>query len=221
MSKAKTIGVILSGCGVYDGSEIHEATLTLLALSQRGFDAKVYAPDQNQMHVVNHVTGQPATEERNCLTEAARIARGQISPLSELDLRDLDGIVIPGGFGAAKNLCNYATAGTDLEVNPELEKVLKQAHEQGKPLGFICIAPIMIPKVFGPGVRATLGAKGDDSAAFIKMGGEHVECGVELAVLDEKHKILSTPAYMVAQTISQAHTGIDQLIAKLAELLDA
>ena len=139
---AKTIGVILSGCGVYDGSEIYETTLTLLALSQRGLNAQIFAPNENQMHVIDHLQGQPSQENRNMLVESARIARGQISPLEEADARKLDGIIVPGGFGAAKNLCNYATAGVELEVLPMLATLLKNTHEQQKPLGFICISPI-------------------------------------------------------------------------------
>ena len=216
---AKTIGVILSGCGVYDGSEIYETTLTLLALSQRGLNAQIFAPNENQMHVIDHLQGQPSQENRNMLVESARIARGQISPLEEADARKLDGIIVPGGFGAAKNLCNYATAGVELEVLPMLATLLKNTHEQQKPLGFICISPIMIPALFGPGVRATLGAKGDDASAYVKMGGEHLECAVEQIVYDENHRILTTPAYMLAQNIAQAHIGIDTLVNRMADLL--
>lgn len=219
MPSTKTVGVILSGCGVYDGSEIHEATLTLLALAQRGLQAQVFAPNQNQMHVIDHVQGAPTQDTRNILVESARIARGQVSDLTQADARKLDGILVPGGFGAAKNLCNYATDGTDLKVLPELSQLLKAVYEQKKPLGFICIAPIMIPALFGAGVRATLGAKGDDAAAFVKMGGEHLECAVEHFVYDEQHNILTTPAYMLAQNIAQAHAGIDGLVGRMSELL--
>lgn len=220
MTRVKTIGVILSGCGVYDGSEIHEATLTLLALSQRGLNAQIFAPNENQMHVVDHLQGQAKQETRNVLEESARIARGQIAPLEEADARKLDGILLPGGFGVAKNLCSYAQAGVELEVLPALLTLLQTAHQQEKPLGFICIAPILIPAIFGPGVRATLGAKGEDASAYVKMGGEHIECAVEHIVYDEKYKILSTPAYMLAQNIAQAHIGIDNLVNKMAELLE-
>ena len=216
--KAHTVGVILSGAGVYDGSEIHEATLTLLALAQRGVYYKIFAPDRNQMHVIDHTKGETTEETRNVLLESARIARGNIEPLSLANAHELDGVILPGGFGVAKNLCNYAEKGTDLEVIPELDQFLKTMHQLKKPMGFICIAPIMLPKIFGAGIRGTLGAKGDDARAFSKMGGDHLECCVEQCVYDETFKVLSTPAYMTAQNIAQAHLGIDRLVQQMSEL---
>ena len=106
---SKNILVILSGCGVYDGAEIHESVLTLLALARHGASVTIAAPNKDQMHVINHATGDVMSESRNVMVEAARIARGQITDLSEIQSGDYDAVFIPGGFGAAKNLCTFAT----------------------------------------------------------------------------------------------------------------
>jgi len=241
------VGIILAGCGAAaDGSEIHEATLTMLALSQRGIHYQVFAPNIDQYDVVNHINGETLDEQststnttpnhtshRKVLIESARIARGYIKPLSAADANELDGLIIPGGLGVTKNLCNYykLTATAQLEniegeinkdhfqIVPELEQLIKKIHKLHKPLGFLCIASIILPKLFGEGVRATLGSKSEDARAFSKMGGDHLECAVEHIVYDESLKIISTPAYKTAQTIAQAYQGIDRLVEKMHELL--
>ena len=147
---AKKIGVVLSGCGVYDGAEIHESVLTLLALDRRGASAVLCAPDTPQMHVVNHLSGQ--VEEgasRNVLVESARIARGAIRDLATVKADELDGLVLPGGFGAAKNLCDFAVKGADCSVHPEVARLVREVHAQGKPVGAVCIAPVLVAKVLG------------------------------------------------------------------------
>lgn len=151
----KKIGVVLSGCGVYDGSEIHETVLTLLALSRQGADVICFAPDKTQADVINHLTGEPMAESRNVLIEAARIVRGDIHPLAQADAAELDALIVPGGFGAAKNLSTFATEGTACHVDPDLKALSLAMHAAGKPQGFICIAPAMLPKIFDFPLRST------------------------------------------------------------------
>ena len=153
----KKIGVILSGCGVYDGSEIHEAVLTLLAISRSGAQAVCFAPDKQQVDVINHLTGEAMTETRNVLIEAARIMRGEIRPLAQADAAELDALIVPGGFGAAKNLSNFASLGRECTVDRELKALAQAMHQAGKPLGFMCIAPAMLPKIFDFPLRLTIG----------------------------------------------------------------
>ncbi len=216
----KKIAVILSGCGVYDGAEIHESVLTLLALEQNGLDYQCLAPNIEQMHVINHLTGNVAEgESRNVLVEAARIARGNIKDLAEAKESDFDAAVLPGGFGAAKNLCDFAVKGSDCTVNAELERFIKAMAAAKKPVGFICISPAMIPKLYGEGSKLTIGNDKETAEAIEAMGGVHMACPVEDIVYDEEHKLLSTPAYMLAGSVSEAASGISKLIAKLASLL--
>lgn len=216
----KKIAVILSGCGVYDGAEIHESVLTLLALEQNGLDYQCFAPNVEQMHVINHLTGDVAEgESRNVLVEAARIARGNIKDLAQAKESDFDAAVLPGGFGAAKNLCDFAVKGSDCTVNPDVEKFIKAMAAAKKPVGFICIAPAMIPRLYGEGSKLTIGNDKDTAAAIEAMGGVHMACPVEDIVYDEERNLLSTPAYMLAGSVSEAASGISKLIAKLASLL--
>lgn len=216
----KKIAVILSGCGVYDGAEIHESVLTLLALEQNGLDYQCFAPNVEQMHVINHLTGDVAeAESRNVLVEAARIARGNIKDLAQAKESDFDAAVLPGGFGAAKNLCDFAVKGSDCTVNPDLERFIKAMDAAKKPVGFICIAPAMIPRLYGEGSKLTIGNDKDTAAAIEAMGGVHMACPVEDIVYDEERNLLSTPAYMLAGSVSEAASGISKLIAKLASLL--
>jgi enhancing lycopene biosynthesis protein 2 len=207
------VGVILSGCGVFDGSEIHEAVLTLLALQKAGANISFFAPDKAQMHVVNHFEGSPTDEARNILVESARISRGNISPLSDADVHDLDAILIPGGFGAAKNLSTFAVAGPSMSVTPSLERLLKQMHKAGKPMGFLCISPVIAAKLFGKQkVEVTVGAKCDASEAIESMGGIHVEKSAAEYHVDEKNNIISTPAYMIGQNMVDIEPGITGLV---------
>lgn len=216
----KKIAVILSGCGVYDGAEIHESVLTLLALEQNGLDYQCFAPNIQQMHVINHLTGDVAEgESRNVLVEAARIARGNIKDLAEAKASDFDAAVLPGGFGAAKNLCDFAVKGSDCTVNSDVERFIKAMAAEKKPVGFICIAPAMIPRLYGEGSKLTIGNDKDTADAIEAMGGVHMACPVEDIVYDEERNLVSTPAYMLAGSVSEAASGISKLVAKLASLL--
>ncbi len=216
----KKVAVILSGCGVFDGSEIHESVLTLLALDRANAQVVCAAPDVPQHHVVNHLTKEPVPGEmRNVLVEAARIARGQIVPLSRLNVRDVDAIILPGGFGAAKNLCSFALAGAKHTVNPEVAKVLREAHQAGKPLGFICIAPAIAAQLFGAEkVEFTIGTDAGTAQAMSAAGGQHVNCNVRNVVVDRRLKIVTTPAYMLASRITEAEAGINKLVQAVLEL---
>ena len=216
----KKVGVVLSGCGVYDGAEITESVLTLLALSRGGAQAICFAPDKVQSDVINHLTGEAMADSRNVLIEAARIARGDIHPLNMAKAEALDALIVPGGFGAAKNLSNFAAQGSQCEVDDDLKALAQQMHQQGKPLGFICIAPALLPKIFDFPLRLTIGTDIDTAEVIEEMGGEHVPCPVEDIVVDEDNKIVTTPAYMLAQTIAEAAAGIDKLVARLLVLTE-
>ncbi|MDR2676077.1 MAG: isoprenoid biosynthesis glyoxalase ElbB [Opitutaceae bacterium] len=213
----KKVAVILSGCGVFDGSEIQEAVITLLAIDRAGAAAKCFAPDVAQMHVVNHADGKVAEGVwRNVLEESARIARGNIAELAALRVDEVDAIILPGGFGAAKNLCDFATAGAAMTVMPGLERLLTEAHAAGRPLGFACIAPVIAAKVFGAqGVQVTIGNDRDTAAAIEAMGAKHVECPVEAVVADRSRKIFTTPAYMLGPGIRHVAAGIEKLVAEV------
>ncbi|MCF8578662.1 isoprenoid biosynthesis glyoxalase ElbB [Enterobacter ludwigii] len=216
----KKIGVVLSGCGVYDGSEIHEAVITLLALSRNGADVVCFAPDKSQADVINHLTGEPMAETRNVLIEAARIVRGDIHPLNQANASVLDGLIVPGGFGAAKNLSSFASQGAECHVDPDLKALSCAMHAAGKPQGFICIAPAMLPKIFDFPLRLTIGTDIDTAEVVEDMGGEHVPCPVDDIVVDEDNKIITTPAYMLAQSIAEAATGIEKLVDRVLVLTE-
>lgn len=216
----KRVGVVLSGCGVFDGAEIHESVLTLLALDRAGAQVHFFAPDKPQMHVINHLTGEESRESRNVLVESARIARGNIQPLSQADAGDLDALIVPGGFGAAKNLSSFATQGAECSVDAELQRLVQQMHQAGKPLGFICIAPALLPKLLGVHTRLTIGNDPDTAEAIDAMGGEHVVCPVDDIVVDLDQKVVTTPAYMLANSIGEAAQGIEKLVARVLELAE-
>lgn len=217
-SKSKTVAVILSGCGVYDGAEIHESVLTLLSIEQQGACYQCFAPDVSQHHVINHLTGEEADEKRNVLTEAARIARGDIKPLSALKVGDFDAVILPGGFGAAKNLSDFAFSGAELRVQVDVMVAVKAFAEAGKPVGLICIAPAMAGRIFGKGVCATIGNDQETAAAIEQTGVEHKECRVDDIVVDENHRLVTTPAYMLAESITEAAAGIQKLVARVLEM---
>jgi enhancing lycopene biosynthesis protein 2 len=214
----KKIAVILSGCGVSDGSEIHEATLALLAIRQAGCDYSVFAPDKEQTEVVNHYTGAKTKEKRNILAESARISRRKALPLSELHLEQFDALVFPGGYGVAKNLSDFAYKGEKYSVIPEIKKILLSANEMKKPIGAMCISPVLLAKVF-EGCTITLGAVNDASEAVEKNGAKHVVTTHGETVVDEKYKLVSTPAYMLEANIEQIAEGADNLIKELLKLV--
>ncbi len=215
------IGVLLSGCGVYDGSEIHEAVLTLLELDKRNCEIVMVAPDKTQMHVVNHLTGEVMPgEERNVLVESARIARGAITNIDSLNPTELDALVLPGGFGAAKNLCDFAVAGVDSSVDPAVARLLKTVHEMGKPIAAICISPAVVAGALGEiNPELTIGNDKATAQALEAMGAMHFQCPVEGFHVDKKNKLISTPAYMLGKRISDVHTGISNMIDALMELI--
>ncbi|MBO6739944.1 MAG: isoprenoid biosynthesis glyoxalase ElbB [Phycisphaerales bacterium] len=213
------VGVILSGCGVFDGSEVQEASATLISLAQHGIEYQCMAPDR-EFDVIDHRTQEPTGEKRNVLTESARIARGEILDLRDVKGGDYDAFFLPGGFGAAKNLCTFAIKGSDCEVDPQVERVLREASDAGKPIGFICIAPALGAKVFGDkGVRVTIGHDAGTAEAIGKTGATHVEADAEQIVIDEDHNIASTPAYMEAKSPAQVYAGINALVENIASRL--
>ncbi len=216
----KKIAVILSGCGVFDGSEIHESVLVLLALDRAQAQAVCAAPAIPQYQVVNHLTNQPApTDRRQALAEAARIARGKIVPLAELKVDDIDGVILPGGFGAAQTLCDFAVKGTGYTVHPEVERFLRAVRRANKPMGFVCIAPAVAARLFGPEkLEFTIGTDAQTAKALEAGGGRHLPCTVHNAVVDRRLKIVSTPAYMLAQRITEAEAGINKLVESVLDL---
>lgn len=214
----KKVAVILSGCGVYDGAEIYESVITLLRLDQRGVDVQCFAPNISQHHVINHLTGEEMPETRNVLVEAARIVRGEIKDIREANAEDFDALIVPGGFGAAKNLSDFAVNGAQLTVQPDVLALAQAFAAANKPVGLICIAPSMAAKIFGPGVVCTIGNDADTAAALTSMGAQHEECAVDDIVEDSQYKLITTPAYMRAQSISEAASGINKLVDRVLEL---
>lgn len=214
----KKFAVVLAGCGVFDGAEIHEATLALLAIKQRDADYQCFAPDILQHHVINHITGEEMDEKRNVLIEAARIARGDIKPLSEYDPRDFDALIFPGGFGAAKNLSSVAFDGPDAKVDPDVEKAIKETHKAGKPIGALCISPTFIAKVLGD-VKVTIGQDEGTIQAIEKMGGHHVKTNHGEIVVDEKNKVFTTPCYMLDANIVNIYDGAYNVVFEMLKYM--
>lgn len=216
---AKTIGVLLSGCGVYDGAEIHEAVLTLLALDRAGADIVCMAPDVAQMHVINHLTGEESGETRNVLVESARIARGAIRNLKDVSAAELDGLIIPGGFGAAKNLSDFAVKGAQAEVNPEVKRIISEMSAAGKPVGAICIAPATLTRAIADRhPEVTIGNDVGTAAAIESMGGRHRACTVDTIHVDEANRIVTTPAYMLGPSIKDVAVGIEKLVTQVMSM---
>jgi len=217
----RNVAVILSGCGVFDGSEIHESCAALLALQRAGAEALVCAPTGPQMHVMNHLTGEPEEDaSRDILIEAARIARGEITPLAEVDPTAVDAVLMPGGFGAAKNLCDFATAGAECTVHPEVQDFLIRARRADKPIGAMCIAPVILARVFGADrhVHLTIGNDPTTADLVTRMGAEHVECAATDVVVDKPNRVVTTPAYMLADNIGDVFAGADKFVDKLLAL---
>ncbi len=216
---SKKVGVLLSGCGVFDGAEIHESVLTLLALDRAGAQIICMAPDIEQMQVINHITQEPMEEKRNVLIESARIARGEIKDLKDVLAAELDALIMPGGLGAAKNLSDFAVKGPEASVNPEVERILKEMVEAGKPVGAICIAPATLTKALSEKKpEITIGNDVSTASAIEAMGGKHSECTVDMIHVDEKNKIVSTPAYMLGPGIKEIAVGIEKLVDKVLAL---
>lgn len=216
------VAVVLSGAGFYDGSEIYETVLTLIALDKAGVQVTCLAPDKN-FTVVNHLKGEPTDQERNVLVESARIVRGKVSDLAAAEPNDFDAVILPGGYGAAKNLCNYAAKGAACEVDPLLRKFLTGMNRAGKPIGAICIAPIILAKALGMNgsPRLTIGTDPETANHIESFGAEHISCPVDDVVIDAEQKIVTTPAYMLAHRIGEAAQGINKLVHEVLKLAQA
>lgn len=213
------IGVCLSGCGVFDGSEINEAVIALLALDRAEVEVLCMAPDV-EFSVIDHVKGEETGERRNVLTESARISRGKITDVAVVRPDSLDALLFPGGFGAAKNLCDFASKGAEAQVHPEVARLVREMHSAGKWIGGICIAPAMLAavmrdeKIHG---SVTVGNDADASSAIESMGVSHVECPVDEFRVDERNRIVTTPAYMYEAGLAQVSVGIERLVGELVE----
>jgi enhancing lycopene biosynthesis protein 2 len=216
----KKIGVLLSGCGVMDGSEIHEATLTLYFLDKQDAEIVCMAPNKDQFDVVDHLASSPTAEKRNVMKEAARIARGEILDVKTVKADDIDAVIIPGGFGAAKNLCTFAKDGADCKVDPDVARLLKDLHQKQKPIGALCIAPAVIAGLFGSELapEITIGSDPGTAATLEKMGAKHQAAKVDEIVVDSKNRIVTTPCYMLAQSIKEVGAGAEKLVAKIMEM---
>ncbi len=213
-----TIAVILSGCGVFDGSEIHESVFVLQALDALGYQYQCLAPDDD-MAIINHMTQQEEEGQRNSLIESARIARGDCKPLGQANPEDYVAAIFPGGFGVAKHLSTFAAEGADCSIHQEVLKFAQAMAQSQKPQGFLCIAPVLMPKIYGKGVRLTIGNDSSTIEAIEAMGGHHQEAKVDEVVIDEGYRAVSSPAYMLATSITQAHHSVTALVHKLDELI--
>lgn len=215
------IGVLLSGCGVYDGAEIHESVITLIALARRGHQVVVLAPEVPQREVIDHHRGKPVVgESRSVRIEAARIARGPV--LTPDDAGALDGLILPGGFGAAKNLSDFAIRGVACEVEPATAALVRRMFQEGKPVGAWCIAPVAVIAATlrgEPRVRLTIGSDAGTAEAVEAMGAEHISCEMDGVVVDERHKLVTTPAYMLEGNIAQVADGIERAVEAFSNLL--
>ena len=212
------IGVCLSGCGVNDGAEIHESVITAHTLDKAGVEILFTAPNMEQAKVVNHLTGDEMGDSRNVLVESARIARGNIIDLAELTANNMDALIFPGGFGAALNLCDFALKGADCEIHPEVNRIIQEMLQANKPLGFICIAPTLFARAAKNANKTAIITIGNDQATadqIEKLGSQHIACTVDDFAVDEENKIVSTPAYMLAGSISEAASGIEKLVQKI------
>ena len=215
----KKIAVLLSGCGVFDGAEIHEATLSLLAISRQGASYEIFAPDINQHHVINHITGEEMDETRNVLVESARIARGKIKDLKEFNPSSFDGLLLPGGFGAAKNLSTWAFEGANATVLPEVEKAITGMVALRKPVGALCISPVILAKVLGK-VHLTIGDDEGTIDAIESLGSIHVQTTHGEVVVDPDFNLVTTPCYMLDATISQVAEGANNVVDAMIKLMD-
>ena len=213
----KKIAVILAGNGVFDGAEIHEATLTLYAIAKHNATYEIFAPNINQHHVINHITGEDMPEKRNVLVESARIARGKITDLAKFDASHFDALIFPGGFGVAKNLCSFAFDGANCKVNKDVEKAIRSMIEQKKPVGALCIAPVLLAKILGD-VELTIGQDKGTADAIKSMGATHKETTHGDVIVDKNYKVATTPCYMLDATIAQIGDGANNLVKAILEM---
>ena len=219
MKQMPRFAVILSGCGRADGSEIHEATLALLAISEQNCSYSCFAPNIPQASTINHLTSMPSKDKRNVLEESARIARGDISDLSKLDINEFDCILFPGGLGAITNWCDFNQKSLDCNVNEEIKNILELAYKNKKIIGAMCIAPVLLAKVLGKnGITLTIGNDAKIKSLIEQTGAIHQETDATSACVDEKHHIVTTPAYMLASSIKEVSIGAKSLVKSMMEL---
>lgn len=219
------VGVLLSGCGVLDGSEVYESVLTILALERAGADVAAVAPDIDMSEVINHYrgtdvrTGEAGGPARSVLGQSARIVRGKITSLTEVSAHDFDALIIPGGYGVVKNLCTFANDGTDAHVEENVRRIIVEMVSLGKPIGAICIAPVLVALCVGERAPSlTVGNDAKIAVALQRLGATHTETTVDEIHVDEKLRIVSTPAFMLANHAIEAEAGINKLVNKVLEL---
>ncbi len=213
------VGLVLSGCGVNDGSEIHEAVITMLELDKAGAEVVLMAPNIDQLHVINHATGEEMDDSRNVLIESARISRGNIEDIAGVTSDNLDALIFPGGFGVSKNLSDYAMSGMECSVNPDVLRLSREVHNDQKPIGVICIAPAIMANILAGDTKLTIGFDEQTAADIDAMGAKHVLCPVDEIVIDKEKKVVSTPAYMEAKSIKEAASGIEKLVAEILSMI--
>ena len=222
-AEKKKIGVVLSGAGYLDGSEIHEAVLTLLAIDQAGAEAVIFAPS-GTLDEVDHISAEATGRQREVLVEAARIARGKIQDLSVVKGSELDGWVFPGGYGAAKNLCDFATKGEDATADKEVARVVREALAGSIPVGACCIAPALlavVTKRSGPKLKLTIGQDEETAKALTAMGATHEKAAVTEAVVDEEHRVVTAPAYMYGDaSVAEVFAGIEKMVRQVVAWTD-
>lgn len=214
----KKVAVILSGCGVFDGSEVYESVCTFIALEKAGASYQCFAPNIPQTRVMNFITQEPMNESRNVLVESARLARGNVKDLATINVNDFDALILPGGFGAACNLSDFAEKGADCVIAPEVKTVINIFKNEKKPVGFICIAPAIAAKIYGDNLKCTIGNDKDTASALEAMGAKHQECTVDNIVVDQQHKVVTTPAFMLGQNISEVSAGIEKLVKQVLSM---
>lgn len=225
----KQVAVLLAGSGVYDGSEIHEAVFALLSIKRAGASYQCFAPNKDQFHVIDHTTGEPAAEKRNVLVESARIARGDVKPVTELSVDVFDALLIPGGFGAAKNLNQWAIKGPDGELDPDVKRVIVAFQAAHKPLCGLCMGPTVIAQALGgdPSVELTVGSTAEPSpydiaainAGMQSLGARPVAKTIREVAVDQKHKVVTAPCYMMEGSIVDVHDNVRQAVNALVALL--
>eukprot|EP01147_Barroeca_monosierra_P005807 gene5807-9027_t len=223
----RRVAVLFSGCGVFDGAEIHEASAALVALTRAGIQPRMFAPDKPQHHVINHIGGvEMDGQERNVLLESARIARGDIKPLKELLVTDFDALIIPGGFGAAKNLCDFAIKGPDFQVDPEVKTILTDFQEKKKPIGLCCIAPVIAAKLFQCKVTVGSDKEGDDwpyagtAQAIQSMGAQHEVHGLDSVCVDDCARIVTSAAFMCNAPFHKIHDNVALMVNKTLDMIN-
>lgn len=218
------VAVILSGSGHLDGAEIRESVISLVALDKAGAEVSIFAPDIAQKDVVNHLTGEAVSEERNVLIEAARIARGQIKDIKQAKADDFDALILPGGFGAAKNLSDLAEKGADATVLPEFKQLILDFINQDKPIGAICISPAILTAALRDENReahVTIGGDEQNGGLIESLGGVHQTCPTRGIVIDDTNHIVSTPAYMCDAPLAEVAIGIEKLVEVVLNQVDA